>query len=111
MSGKATAAGRTTRLPEAWHTKPLKGDVTNIRCLVPGKDGQPVSRKGAIIDRQEFAAAQSEYYRIRGWDDRGYQSAVRTGRTRPGGRGAGTGGSGPRVAIGRSEAQPWPHSP
>ncbi len=65
------------RLPEAWHTKPLKGDVTNPRCLVPGQDGQPVSRKGAVIDRLEFAAAQSDYYRIRGWNQLGYQSVSR----------------------------------
>ncbi len=65
------------RLPEAWHTQPFRGDVTNLKCLVPGKDGQPVSRKGAVIDRREFAAAQGEYYRIRGWDQTGYQTLPR----------------------------------
>lgn len=64
-------------LPEAWHTKPLKGDVTNLKCLVPGGGGEPVSRKGAVIDRHEFAGAQHEYYRIRGWDQQGYQTLSR----------------------------------
>lgn len=63
------------RLPEAWHTRPLKGDISNLKCMVPGQDGQPVYRKGAVIDRQEFAAAQREYYRIRKWADSGYQTA------------------------------------
>lgn len=62
------------RLPEVWHTKPLKGNVSNLKCMVPGKGGQPAYRKGAVIDRHEFACAQSEYYRIRNWSDSGYQT-------------------------------------
>lgn len=65
------------RLPEAWHTRPLKGNVSNLKCMVPGKDGQPVYRKGAVVDRQEFAAAQSQYYAIRGWTEVGCQTGAK----------------------------------
>ena len=37
-------------------------------CLVPGKNGKPVSRVGAVVDRQEFERMKDEYYSIRGWD-------------------------------------------
>jgi aldehyde:ferredoxin oxidoreductase len=47
---------------------PLKGDAVNPDCLVPGRDGQPVSRRGALVDRGEFEATREEYYRLRGWD-------------------------------------------
>ena len=30
--------------------------------------GEPVSRKGAVVDRQEFERMKDEYYAIRGWD-------------------------------------------
>ncbi len=37
-------------------------------CLVPGKNGEPVSRIGSIIERQGFEQMKDEYYRIRDWD-------------------------------------------
>jgi aldehyde:ferredoxin oxidoreductase len=37
-------------------------------CLVPGKDGKPISQKGAVVDREQFAKMLSEYYELRGWD-------------------------------------------
>ena len=55
-------------LPEDWHTEPLKRGVMDPDCLVPGKNGETVSRKGAVVDRQEFERMKDEYYRIRGWD-------------------------------------------
>jgi aldehyde:ferredoxin oxidoreductase len=59
------------RLPEDWHTEPLKRGVMDPDCLVPGKNGEPVSRKGAVVDRQEFERMKDEYYVIRGWDAAG----------------------------------------
>jgi len=56
------------RLPEDWHTEPLKRGVMDPDCLVPGKNGQPVSRVGEVVDRQEFERMKDDYYRIRGWD-------------------------------------------
>jgi aldehyde:ferredoxin oxidoreductase len=55
-------------IPEAWFSVPLKGDAVNPDCLVPGKEGQPVSRRGAVVDRREFDSNRDEYYRLRGWD-------------------------------------------
>ena len=56
------------QLPETWFTKPLRGDPTNPECLVPGKNGEALSRKGAVVDRAQFERTRDEYYRLRGWD-------------------------------------------
>ncbi len=37
-------------------------------CIVPGEDGEIVSKEGAVIDRQEFETLKDEYYELRGWD-------------------------------------------
>jgi len=49
-------------------TVPLRGDYGNPDCLVPGKDGEPYSRKGLVVDRDEFERMKDEFYQIRGWD-------------------------------------------
>ena len=56
------------RLPDDWHDEPLKRGVMDPDCLVPDKNGDPISRKGAVVDRQEFERMKDEYYAIRGWD-------------------------------------------
>jgi len=50
------------------YTVPLKGDWGNPECLVPGRNGEPVSRKGMIVDRDKFEEMKDEFYLIRGWD-------------------------------------------
>lgn len=40
----------------------------NPDCLVPGRDGKAISRKGAVVGREEFENMKSEYYGLRGWD-------------------------------------------
>ena len=35
---------------------------------MPGKGGEIVSRKGAVVDRNEFEKMKDEYYQLRGWD-------------------------------------------
>ncbi len=55
-------------LEEFNFTHPLKGDVGNPDCLVPGKDGDPYSRKGLVIDRDKFERMKDQYYELRGWD-------------------------------------------
>ncbi len=52
------------------HEVPLKGDVGNPDCLVPGEGGRPFSRKGMVVDRVQFEKMKDEYYAIRGWDVR-----------------------------------------
>ena len=56
------------RLPEEWHTLPLKRGVMDPDCLVPGKDGEITSRVGSVIGRKEFEEMKEEFYRLRGWD-------------------------------------------
>jgi aldehyde:ferredoxin oxidoreductase len=55
-------------IPEVWFTTPLKTDAVNPDCLVPGKEGQPISRRGAVVERSEFDSTRDEYYRLRRWD-------------------------------------------
>ena len=35
---------------------------------MPGKGGEAVSRKGSVVDREQFEKMKDEYYAIRGWD-------------------------------------------
>jgi len=56
------------RIPEEWHSAPLKRGAMDPECLVPGPSGEVTSRIGAVVDREEFEAAKDQYYRIRGWD-------------------------------------------
>ena len=46
----------------------IKTDFINENCLVPGKDGKVLSRKGMTLDRKEFENMKEEYYRLRNWD-------------------------------------------
>ena len=55
-------------LPDHFHTLPLQYDQANADCLVPGQGGEAVSRKGAVVDRNEFERMKDEYYQVRGWD-------------------------------------------
>lgn len=55
------------KLPDEWHTSPLKKGVMDPECLVPGRDGEVTSRIGAVVDRQEFEQMKDEYYQLRGW--------------------------------------------
>ena len=32
------------------------------------KDGEAISRKGAVVDREEFEKMKDEYYQLRRWD-------------------------------------------
>jgi len=56
------------QLPDAWHTIPLKTDMTNPEMLVPGKGDERVCRKGEVVDREDFERTKREYYQIRKWD-------------------------------------------
>lgn len=50
------------------HEEPLQDVFFNPDCLVPGTDGEVVSRKGARIERADFEKLKGEYYGLRGWD-------------------------------------------
>lgn len=55
-------------LPAEWHTSPMESHVADPDCLVPGKNGEPISRLGAVVDKQRFELLKDEYYQLRGWD-------------------------------------------
>ena len=55
-------------LEEFNFTVPLKTDFGNPDCLVPGKDGETLSRQGMVVDRDGFEKMKDEYYALRGWD-------------------------------------------
>ncbi len=56
------------KVPEFLYTTPLRTDFHNRECLIPGKDGEVISRKGEVLDRENFAGMKDEYYALRGWD-------------------------------------------
>jgi aldehyde:ferredoxin oxidoreductase len=59
---------RDDTLSEFNFTVPLETDTANPECLVLGKDGTPLSKKGAVVDRKKFEDMLGEYYQLRGWD-------------------------------------------
>lgn len=57
------------------HKDPLIPVFYDPECLVPDKDGQRVSRMGAVINLEDFEKLKDEYYTLRGWDIKsGYQT-------------------------------------
>jgi aldehyde:ferredoxin oxidoreductase len=50
------------------YSVPLQGDVANRDSVVPGKNGEKISRKGMVVDRDKFEKLKDEYYMLRGWD-------------------------------------------
>jgi aldehyde:ferredoxin oxidoreductase len=65
------------RLLDYLHDEPLEGVFFNPDCIVPGKNGKVVSRKGAKINRADFEILKSDYYELRGWD---IESGLPTGK-------------------------------
>ena len=61
-------------VPESSYNVPLKTERLNPDCLFPGKDGEVISRKGALFDRDKFQQMLSEFYELRDFDrDTGFQ--------------------------------------
>ncbi len=55
-------------LPEQAYTEPLEYEIQDPQLILPGKDGEVVSLKGRVVDRQAFEAMKDEYYQLRQWD-------------------------------------------
>lgn len=55
-------------LPEACFTIPLESERLNPDCIFPGKNGEIISRKGALFEKDKFLGMLGEFYEIRGWD-------------------------------------------
>jgi aldehyde:ferredoxin oxidoreductase len=56
------------RIHEMFYTVPLQEAFLNPECLVLGQGEETISRKGAVVDREQFEAMKTEYYQLRGWD-------------------------------------------
>ena len=56
------------RIEERCFTEPLKYDISNPDCIVPGSEGEIVSRMGAMVDRAALEKMKDEYYQLRQWD-------------------------------------------
>jgi len=48
--------------------EPVMWTFFDPELLVPDKAGQPVSRKGSILDKPAFEKLKDDYYQARGWD-------------------------------------------
>jgi aldehyde:ferredoxin oxidoreductase len=59
---------KVDEIPKFNFTVPMERDGLNTELLVPGKDGEPITKKGTVVDREKFAQMLSEYYELRGWD-------------------------------------------
>ena len=56
-------------IPEVFYRRPLKDRIKpEDPCFVPGRDGQPIPRKGAVVDREAYEKIKDDYYQARGWD-------------------------------------------
>jgi aldehyde:ferredoxin oxidoreductase len=63
------------RLLDYHHNEPIQYLRFDRECKVPDEKGEVGSRKGKVIDREEFEKMKSEYYKLRGWDaDSGLQT-------------------------------------
>lgn len=79
-----------------YFTEPVKENELfwNFKAMVPGKDGEVMSKLGATLDRDRFNAMMSEYYALRGWDDNGYPTQAKLHELGLGDMGGGGGGRG-----------------
>jgi len=59
-------------LPDQCFEVPLGESLSpfNPGALVPGNNGEVITRKGTVLDRDRFEDLKSEYYSLRGWDVR-----------------------------------------
>jgi aldehyde:ferredoxin oxidoreductase len=55
-------------IPEFCHTQPIQFEFANANLLVPGKDGEIISKKDNVLSRDDFDKMKDEFYTLRGWD-------------------------------------------
>ncbi|MDM7999511.1 MAG: aldehyde ferredoxin oxidoreductase N-terminal domain-containing protein [Dehalococcoidia bacterium] len=55
-------------IPEQAYTEPLEYEIQDPQLILPGKNGEVVSLKGRVIDRDAFERMKDEYYLLRRWD-------------------------------------------
>ncbi|MDP2919733.1 MAG: aldehyde ferredoxin oxidoreductase N-terminal domain-containing protein [Dehalococcoidia bacterium] len=55
-------------IPEFHFSVPLRDDPMNPQGIAPGRDGEIIGKKGAVLDRTKFEEMKKEFYHLRGWD-------------------------------------------
>jgi len=55
-------------LLDYFHEEPIEYSRFDRECKVPGRNGEVMSRKGAVVERDEFEKMKDEYYEVRKWD-------------------------------------------
>jgi aldehyde:ferredoxin oxidoreductase len=58
-------------LPPAYNFSEPVGGSGYHRTAVPGPGDEPVDMTGNVLDRGKYDSMLREYYRLRGWDDKG----------------------------------------
>jgi aldehyde:ferredoxin oxidoreductase len=62
--------------PEFNFTTPIQSDMLNPQLIVPGPADNPISVRGAVLDRDRYEDMRTEFYVLRGWDpETGLQKA------------------------------------
>jgi aldehyde:ferredoxin oxidoreductase len=68
------------KILDYYFTEPLKKAELfyNADCLLPGENGEIISRVGAVVEKDKFEQMKTEYYNLRGWDiDSGFPTRVK----------------------------------
>jgi aldehyde:ferredoxin oxidoreductase len=55
-------------IPEQAYSEPLEYEIQDPQLIMPGKNGEVVSLKGRVVDREAFEKMKDEYYQLRRWD-------------------------------------------
>ena len=75
MVRQGTGGRKGDTIMDFYHEEPLGSMFKNPECIAPGKDREHISRKGAILHKNDFEKLKDEYYTLRGWDiDTGFQT-------------------------------------
>jgi aldehyde:ferredoxin oxidoreductase len=62
-------------LNDKLYERPLEFVFFSPECMVPGEEGKAESKKGTVLEKDEFENIRDEYYGLRGWDvGTGYQT-------------------------------------
>ncbi len=56
------------KIMDYFFEEPLDSLFFDPECLAPGRNCEPISKKGAVVDREGFERLKDEYYVLRGWD-------------------------------------------
>ncbi|MFW5636305.1 MAG: aldehyde ferredoxin oxidoreductase C-terminal domain-containing protein, partial [Thermodesulfobacteriota bacterium] len=60
---------KTDDVPEEFNfTDPVETVFMNPKVVVPGPEEEVISRKGKILDREDYEFMRREFYELRGWD-------------------------------------------